>query len=464
MTTPLPATITLNAFTGADEATGALTENAERWGTSAGVPKRIGTLAPRAVDPNNWRDPAVGWGVVLPENPDMSAADKAAGVDAPEPIRTLIRERDNAPVLRSVPGETETLMRYYPDGTGQRLTIGNSEFGTRAAQMPKFLLIVGPPTAVSWEMQFSLNRRQHVGRLDLPDDALANYVDALLSGWAGMAAEPSTPLVWSTNVDAITALMQRLVCDFLTDRMLADPDKELTVTRRSDGAATCATLLTDLAATRPAVVVTSSHGRTGPLGNAAAMRATLGSPVDAEQSTLDIDSLLAAWEPAGAVWYSQACCSAGSNDGTSYAGLLQADSTAFKIVDAVARLGAAVAPLPTRLLGAEKPLRAFIGHVEPTFDWTLRDQVNGQPLTMPLVNAVYPNLFGRQPVGRALESHYLGVGELYARYVKARMDVDAGVPGARDRTTYTRLTAADRQGLVILGDPTATIPLLPSQR
>lgn len=462
--TRLPSTITLNAFTGDGEAVGSLTEDAPQWGTKTRILQQTKTLAPQAVDPNNWRDPAVGWGVVLPENAAMSAADKAAGADAPEPIRALIANRDNAPVLRSVPGDNESLIRYYSDGSHQPLTIGNSEFGTGRGRMPKFLLIVGSPAAVPWDVQFSLNRRQHVGRLDLPDVELANYVDALMSDWAGMTVEPTRPLVWSTNVDAITASMQRLVCDFLTTRMLDDKDKELTVTRRSDAAATCEALITDLGATHPAVVVTSSHGKTGPLGDAAAMRATLGSPVDADHTPLDIDALLDAWAPAGAVWYSQACCSAGSNDGTSYTGLLQADSTAFKIVDAVAKLGAAVAPLPTRLLGADKPLRAFVGHVEPTFDWTLIERVNGQPLTMPLVNAMYPNLFCREPIGRALESHYLGVGELYARFAAARDDVDVLKPGARDRATYTKLTAIDRQSLVILGDPTATIPLLPSQR
>ncbi|MBL1079825.1 hypothetical protein JK358_36025 [Nocardia sp. 2] len=473
---PLPATITLNAFTGDSAVSGDLAADAADWGTATRPLAQRKTLAPKAVDPGDWQDPAVGWGVVLAENAELSAADKAAGLDAPPPIRRLLAERGRifasrgaqfapqgiAPVLRAVPGNDQSLMRYYSDGTDQPLTIGVSEFGTERGRIPKFLLIVGSPAEVPWQVQFSLNRSQHVGRLDLPEAELANYVDALLSQWADMPAEPGTPLIWSTNVDAITASMQRLVGDFLTVRMATDP--ELAVTRRMDAAATCAALVADLAATRPAVIVTTSHGKTGPLGNADAMRATLGSPVDADHTTLDIDALLAAWQPAGAVWYSQACCSAGSNDGTSYTGLLQSNSTAFKVVDAVGKLGAAVAPLPTRLLGAQKPLRAFIGHVEPTFDWTLIEPTNGQPLTMPLVNSMYPNLFLRQRIGQALDSHYRGVGELYARYAKARREVDAFTPGAGDRATYALLTAIDRQSLVILGDPTVTIPLLPSQR
>ena len=68
----------------------------------------------------------------------------------------------------------------------------------------------------------------------------------------------------------------------------------------------------------------------------------------------------------------------------------------------VARLGA----LPQRLLGAKGPLRAFVAHVEPPFDWTLSAPTTGQHLTGPLVEAVNPNLFSRQPLGMALEDYH----------------------------------------------------------
>jgi hypothetical protein len=46
-----------------------------------------------------------------------------------------------------------------------------------------------------------------------------------------------------------------------------------------------------------------------------------------------------------------------------------------------------------RLLGAERPLRAFVGHVEPTFDWTLRDPTNKQVLTHVMCAALYDKLY-----------------------------------------------------------------------
>jgi hypothetical protein len=218
-----------------------------------------------------------------------------------------------------------------------------------------------------------------------------------------------------------------------------------------------------LAEASPALVVTTSHGRTGPLDNVDLMRETLGLPVDANHATLDIDALLAAWSPEGAIWYAQACCSAGSDGATSYADLLEPGSLADRVVTGVANLGSAVAPLPRRLLGAEKPLRAFVGHVEPTFDWTLLDQGTNQFLTAPLVDAMYPNLYRRNPLGLALDAHYEGVGVLYGNLAQSRSDVNQAIPGARDAATYYRLTATDRESLVILGDPTVVLPPLPSQ-
>jgi hypothetical protein len=67
-------------------------------------------------------------------------------------------------------------------------------------------------------------------------------------------------------------------------------------------------------------------------------------------------------------------------------------------------------------------------------------------------------------LGMALDLHYRGVGELYAKLTNALKQVNALVPGARDDATFYRLKATDRQSLMIRGDPTVMIPPLPSQR
>ena len=49
-----------------------------------------------------------------------------------------------------------------------------------------------------------------------------------------------------------------------------------------------------------------------------------------------------------------------------YTGLV--DDRLNQVLQAVADLGSLIAPLPKILLGAKKPLRAFIGQVELTFN------------------------------------------------------------------------------------------------
>jgi hypothetical protein len=194
------------------------------------------------------------------------------------------------------------------------------------------------------------------------------------------------------------------------------------------------------------------------------MRATLGVPVDQTLTALDPQALLQDWAPAGAIWFAQACCSAGSNLGTSYGGLLPAGSVADRVVTGVAALGPQVSPLPRALMEADPPLAAFVGHVEPTFDWTLVVPDTGQHVVTELVRGIYPRLFGRQPLGLALADYYAGVGVLYGKLSDARNDVDAEVDGARERATYYKLTALDRESLIVLGDPTVRVGPLPSQQ
>ena len=460
----LPKTITLNAFTG-DGVTvsGNVAEHGNRWGGVGDELAKQAPLAPGgAAGPADWAHVDIGWGVVMADREDLSAREKADGVDAPDPIRALIAARGNAPVLRYRKdlGERK-LARYFADGTRQDPEIGLTPFGTGKGRLPLYLLIVGSPTEIPWRLQYSLNRRHHVGRLDLPGPALSNYVNALLSDWAGIDCDPTKSVVWSVNYDSITQKMEITIAERISRAM--GTDNELSISRIEGDAATKAALVAALRGASPAVVVTSSHGKTGPLNDADAMRRTLGLPVDANRETLDTEDLLGAWEPSGAVWYAQACCSAGSGDGTSYDGLLDAGSVAHEVVGAVAELGAGVAPLPTKLLGATKPLRAFLGHVEPTFDWTLLVSDTGQYLTDPLVDAIYPNIYRRCPLGLALDAHYRGVGELYGKLENARTGINNLVPGAREDATYFRLTATDRQSLVILGDPAVVIPPLPSQ-
>jgi hypothetical protein len=231
-----------------------------------------------------------------------------------------------------------------------------------------------------------------------------------------------------------------------------------------DDDATCAGLRSALSEVRPAMVVTTSHGMTGPLHDTAQMRSTLGRLVDAHQELLDPPSLLDGWSPDGVVWYALACCSAGGSGRNQFDGLLAPQSVAASVVEAVSKLGPVTAELPRALLGAPRPARAFIGHVEPTFDWTLRRADTGLVTTSALVEALYDELFQvpPPPVGFALRK-YLGQAAAMRALWSGEVQAVRRRESARAASLLAGLAGMDRQCTVLLGDPAVIPAALPPQ-
>lgn len=455
--------VAIDAFTGSVPVTGTFASNVVPW---ALVEPDFGTLPMRPDTPDeaDWADPRVGWGVILSEPPDRGRAELEALADAPPALQRLVSARGGK-VLRYRPGSSfqDWTLRDYAGG-GDLLTAA-SPSGMGAKQLPKYLLIYGTPRQVPWHVQQMLNPVRYVGRLDLEGDALERYVDALLDGWSSSAASYANPVVWAVdhgNGD-ITTLMRDTIAETVHAAMAGDDEMDPVFLDGSSTAATGEVLVETLLAHHPAFVVTSSHGMTGPLDDIDAMRTNLGLLVDQQHEMLTPERVLESWQPDGAVWFAQACCSAGAESPTAYDGLFDATSTLHKVLTGVASAGPAIAPLPRALLGADKPLRAFIGHVEPTFDWTLSFPPNRQVLTADLVRCLYDGLASARPVGLAMNSYYRPIGALLQGYLKAKKDYDKLLGDAArpslDMMVYSRVTAHDRASTVILGDPTATVPL-----
>ena len=472
-TPPVPGgePVRLDAYTGDEPVTGRLAGDHRPWALEApavGVDQKLMPTPPR---PEDWWDRRVGWGVVLPERPGLDAAALARADDAGEPIAALVAARPGARVLRYRPGGSlsDWTLRDYAAGTEPLAP--TAAIGTDAGQLPAYLLLVGSPAEIPWHVQYLLNPVRAVGRLDLDPDGLANYVAALLSDWAGAGCRYAAPVTWAVDAGGgdITTLMREAVAAPLADRFRADSDMPDGV--YLDGSVAPATgtaLVAALAANQPALVVTSSHGMTGPLTDPDLMRAQLGLPVDQAHTVVRPEALLAGWQPDGAVWFAQACCSAGTEAPSLYSGLFESGGLVASVLDGVAGVGAGTAPLPRALLGAAKPLRAFVGHVEPTFDWTMRFPPNRQRLTASLQLALYDRLCTGLPVGLALAPHYTPVGSLLfghsqavQRYNRAPFGPAgaAVTTGALDLAVYSKVTAYDRLSTVILGDPTVTVPL-----
>ncbi len=280
--TTLPDTLRVNAWTGTEAPTGSTGAESLRWALRRRVvgPSALDTaLAPPVpADLRDWRHPKVGWGLVLPDIEGVSDAERATADDAPEPIRRLVASRSPAPVLRYRDDLTQGfLRRYYPDRPHQDLSLAGSVTGVDVGELPRYLLIYAPPDVVPWTFQYTANLSTFVGRLTLAGTALERYVDALVTDWNGSTSVPGVPLVWSVNHGApdITWLMDGVISRRLCEAYGADADMAGHLCLR-DAAATSAGLIAALQAHQPGLVVSTSHGMTGPLNDATRLTAQLG--------------------------------------------------------------------------------------------------------------------------------------------------------------------------------------------
>jgi hypothetical protein len=446
-----------NAWRG-EAVAGPFSPAAGKWALSA-VQPGVTAAAPLEHDPWDWRAPQVGWGLVLADTDGFSVEDLVAAKDAPKPLQDLVAARGPAPVLRWRPDQPDVLLRYYPGfANPETIPIGGTPRGIAKGAIPSLLMLWGGLGRLPWRLQYALNLdpRIFAGRLPtMSDDALKSYVTALLNEWDGPPPAHAQALVWATDHSPtdISRLMRLVVAEPVRAAYEEDPD--ITVQSRGGTDATAKQLAATLAAQSPDVIVSTSHGFTGPVG--APDRERLGWLVDAELEPTDPSTLLAGWQPDGAIWYAHACCGAGSDSPSTFAGLFEKNSSLDRMLTEVTGLGSLVAPLPIALLSASRPLRAFVGHIEPTYDWTIRDQPSQHALTADLITALYDHLMLGRPVGWALKAFHARSGAEAAALDDARSDVLAG-RAEPDAALAPRLRFLDRRSLVVLGDPAVALP------
>lgn len=478
-----PDELQINAWAGGLAASANLPQlSAESWAIEEHafvVPRNL--WADEPADERDWERPEVGWGVVLPDSLADDFA-KAKGDDAPEPIRELLRHRQAAPILRYNRNAGVDYLGRYVNGTYHEVATVGTDVGVGDSELPRYLLIVGPPQQIPWELQFVLNSSRYVGRLDLDPAGLEHYVCALIDGWSESQVRSEKPVLWATDhgVEDITFLMRHTIVKPLREKLDADPHVTGPVIYLAGDDAKASALRTALRDNRPALIVTASHGWT-PESNAMIVEGDegrLGALVDQEHKSVTADVLLGAapvpgtssgdedqegWDPDGAIWYSHACCSAGGDAQTHYEGLVAKGSSIDSALRAVASMGARTAELPRRLLSVDRPLRAWVGQVEPTFNWTLRHRVNSQIMTSGITSALYTSMFRQrpEPVGMAMRHVFEPVGDFWHAWKRAATSATTkGDKLARVTAAQNQLSAIDRQSTVILGDPTVVIPAM----
>lgn len=421
-----------------------------------------GILLPEPEAPEQaWWDDRVGWGLVLADDPTLSAADRATPKGAPKAIQDL-HEHRGGPIFRIGKDWTPGfLRRHYPGGRTADLQTATGHFGAGEGRIPKYLLIVGEPDQIPWEAQYDLQQGRYVGRL--PGGAeLRTYVDALISGWDNQPPEPANTLVWSVDHggEDITGMMQSAIARplhalFRDDQSDAALRAGARLVQGDD--ATHGNLTAAINQHRPSLIATTSHGNTWPIDQPARMAASLGLLIDDDHQAIDPASLRDTFAPYGAVWYAQACCSAGSTAQSGYKGVLVPGSRAAKVTEAVAECGDTFAPLPRALLTSERPLAAFIGHVEPTFDWSIRQPQTGQIMTHSIMKTFFFSLYTGKPIGMAMDHIRRTGGSFLAQADLSSRELIRGAMKEIGTFLAISLASRDWQSIVLLGDPTVTV-------
>jgi len=463
-----PDEVQVNAWTGTDDDNRSkLGATAFAWGLGeVEFSQKLGAEDPP--DYRNWQDPRVGWGLVLPENLNIPASERGLAEDAPEPIRRLWESRGKAPVFRYQDGassDDKRLRRYTSNGAEKDPAIGQSEVGIANHQIPRYLLICASPSEIPWSFQYHLNLSSFVGRLDLDEQGLENYVSALLTNWENSKVSTNNPVVWSVdhqNGD-ITTLMQKAIAQPLASKLQNDSQIGDKLLQLLSSNATNQKLVDALVSRNPALIVSTSHGLTPMSGTVEELRSSMGLLVDQDHALLDPSELLNSWKPDGAIWYAHACCGAGTDAVSSYRNLFDSDSRIRLVLDSVAKAGSVTSRFARELLSNDKPLRAFIGHVEPTFDWTIREGDTKQLLTSSILDALYNGFHrssGPEPVAMAFEKNFDAVATLLDAAGTAREQVQEGQLNLKSVMVRKKVAALDRRSLVILGDPTAALPPL----
>jgi hypothetical protein len=341
-------------------------------------------------DPGSLRDQ--GWGVIAPRG---DAGDRLLAR-----IRPLLEQRAadqgaEPPVYRVPPGMTAVEAAAWID----RKLVDNA----LPEAIPGYLLVLGRPDQVSFELQQALAGAFHVGRLGFDDDradrpglrdAYEAYADKLVRHERA-ALDPSpvpapARVVYVTARDGTPAtelahrlLIQPCVADAEQQRAAGKLAAELTAIDGDDPARIADQLRAAVA--QPGVLFTASHGAGAPPGGWPSPdrgRALQGAPCLGRGVLLDADAVAGApFLPRG-IWLLFACFGAGTPARSAYhpwlAQLQQHGDYAAPLAPVLASLPtggepAFLAALPQAVLARPDGPLAVIGHLDLAWSYSFCD-------------------------------------------------------------------------------------------
>jgi hypothetical protein len=192
-----------------------------------------------------------GWGVIWAPGLDPRVREELA------PLLELRRQQAGTSLFREVEArEGETYFQLL-------IRCGASVAPIDPRQLPYYLLLVGDPTDLSFELQYQLDVAHAVGRLSFATpEEYGRYAEGVVRAEAGANRPlPRRAAVFSVHNDddPATGSCNEYLAHPLADRVAAVPG--WTVDRSFDGSATRDNLLKILAGgSPPALLFTSGHG------------------------------------------------------------------------------------------------------------------------------------------------------------------------------------------------------------
>ncbi len=329
-------------------------------------------------DPGSLRDQ--GWGVIAPSG---DAGDRLLALAKPLIDRRTADQDRETPVYRVPPGMTEVQAAAWID----RKLVENKLDDA----IPGYLLVLGRPDQVSFELQQVLATGFNVGRIGFDADAgYEAYLEKLLRSEGAPARDPRAVYFTARDGTPATELGRRL----LMQPCIADAQDQLAAGRfaageiaaiEDDDPVRAADRLARAAAAGPGVVFSCSHGQGAPpdgWGSPERRRARQGALCLGGGQLLEAEALAKGPFAPGGVWLMFACFGAGTPARSAYhhwlAQLQAAGEHDGDLASVLASLPAEgeppfLAALPqAALVNPDGPL-AVIGHLDLAWSYGFCD-------------------------------------------------------------------------------------------
>jgi hypothetical protein len=409
-------------------------------------------LAPRhGMDPGELAE--TGWGVVF-------AYDARPAIrQALKPL--LDRRHDQAAAI------VEHRYREFTGGGGYRRGESKIEFLGRHGSgpgpvdpdvMPYYLLLVGGPGEIPFELQYQLGVQHAVGRVHFDDvDGYARYADNVVAAETMSSRTGPAQLTFfaARNADDVaTALAAEHLVQPLASSLGAEDDR-WRVRSRVGPDATRDSLEDLLETSRPGVLFTATHGLGLPPGHPEQYVAQGGLVCQDWPGPAHGRITKAHWFDArdvpggdltGMIAFLFACFGAGTPDQDEFSRLTD------RRILAPAPF---VAALPKALLGRDGGALAVVGHVDRALGYSFVWPGAGRQIEV--YRSTLAALGSGQPIGSALEYVSDRHAELATELRQALDDIRLGKRA--DNTLLAGLWSAstDARGFILLGDPAARV-------